>query len=102
MLLSVHQSIKLEWEFPQRLEWEGRTKILASQKPRSYPDGFFFLWFYNKNIVYGEKIRDLRHLLVKITAAVATVTPDSADLARERKQMERILKTKTWRYFLAI
>jgi hypothetical protein len=54
---------------------EGRTNILASQKPRSYPDGLF-LWGYVKNIVYGENIRDPRHLRNRITAAIATVTPD--------------------------
>jgi hypothetical protein len=32
----------LEWEVPQRLDWEGWTNSLASQKPRSYPDGLFF------------------------------------------------------------
>jgi hypothetical protein len=63
----------LESEVPQRLDWEGRTKSLASQKPRSYPDGlFFFLWGYVKNCVYGEKIADFQHLRDRI----ATVTPD--------------------------
>jgi hypothetical protein len=35
-----------------------------------------FLWGYVKNIVYAEKIRDLRHLRHRITAAIAKVTPN--------------------------
>jgi hypothetical protein len=55
----------------QRLDWEGRTNILSSQKPRSYTDGLS-LWVYIKNIAYGEEIRDLR----RIRNRIATVTPD--------------------------
>jgi hypothetical protein len=62
----------LEREVRQRLDWEGRTNSLASQKPRSYPAGLFFLWGYVKNCVYGEKIGDLQNLRDRI----ATVTPD--------------------------
>jgi hypothetical protein len=38
----------------------------------------FFLCGYVKNIVYGDKMRDLRHLRNRITAAITTVTPDMA------------------------
>jgi hypothetical protein len=34
-----------------------------------------FFWSYVKNILYGEKIRDLRQLGDGITAAITTVTP---------------------------
>jgi hypothetical protein len=65
----------LESEVPKRLDWEGQTNSLASQKPRSYPDGHC-LWGYVKNCVYGEKMRDLQHLWERIATAIATVTPD--------------------------
>jgi hypothetical protein len=35
----------------------------------------FFVGYVN-NIVYGEKIRDFRHLQDRIRAAIATATPD--------------------------
>jgi hypothetical protein len=34
------------------------------------------MWGYVKNIVFAEKFHDLDHLQQRITAAVATVTPD--------------------------
>jgi hypothetical protein len=57
--------------------WIGRGRQIF-RPPRS-PDltpTDFFLWGYVRNIVYGEKIRDLRHLRDMTTAAIATVTPD--------------------------
>ena len=36
----------------------------------------FFLWGYNKNIVYSEKIRNIQHLQERITSAIETVTRD--------------------------
>ena len=38
---------------------------------------FFFLWGYIKNIVYAEKIRNIRHLQERITSAIETVTRDT-------------------------
>ena len=35
---------------------------------------YFFLWGYIKNIVYGEKIRNMQHLQESITSATETVT----------------------------
>jgi hypothetical protein len=60
----------------QRRDWEGWTNLLASQKPRSYPSGLFWVGGDVRNMVYGEKIRDHRHLWGRITAAIAMVTPD--------------------------
>jgi len=34
----------------------------------------FFLWVYIKNIVYGEKIRNIQYLQERITSAIETVT----------------------------
>jgi hypothetical protein len=56
-------------------KWIGRGGFL-SWPPRS-PDLTpldFFLWDYVNNIVYQEKIADLRTLRHRITEAVATVT----------------------------
>ena len=36
----------------------------------------FFLWRYIKNIVYGEEIRNIQHLLERMTSAIETVTRD--------------------------
>jgi len=36
----------------------------------------FFLWWYIKNIVYAEKIRNIQHLQDRITSAIETVTQD--------------------------
>ena len=36
----------------------------------------FFLWWYIKNIVYAEKIRNIQHLQDRITSAIETVTRD--------------------------
>jgi len=36
----------------------------------------FFLWGYIKNIVYAEKIRNIRHLQKRITSAIEIVTRD--------------------------
>ena len=36
----------------------------------------FFLWGYIKNIVYAEKIRNIRHLQDRVTSAIETVTRD--------------------------
>jgi hypothetical protein len=40
------------------------------------PRWTFSLCGYIKNITYSENIRGLRHLWDRITAAIATVTPD--------------------------
>jgi len=34
----------------------------------------FFLWWYIKNIVYAETIRNIQHLQERITSAIETVT----------------------------
>ena len=36
----------------------------------------FFLWWYIKNIVYAEKIRNIQHLQERLTSATETVTRD--------------------------
>jgi len=33
----------------------------------------FFMWGYIRNIVYGEKIRNIQHLQERITSAIETV-----------------------------
>jgi len=57
--------------------WIGRGGPM-SWPPRS-PDLSpldFFLWGYNKNIVYAEKIRNIQHLQERITSVIETVTRD--------------------------
>jgi hypothetical protein len=63
----------LNERFPNK--WIGRGSFLAwpSRSPDLTPLDFF-LWGYVKNIVYQEKIADLRTLRHHITEAVATVT----------------------------
>lgn len=65
----------LDARFPER--WIGRAGPIA-WPPRS-PDITpldFFLWGHVKNLVYAEKVRDIDHLRQRITAAVASITPD--------------------------
>jgi len=65
----------LNGRFPDA--WIGRGGPM-SWPPRS-PDLSpldIFLWGYIKNIVYGEKIRNIQHLQDRITSAIENVTQD--------------------------
>jgi len=53
--------------------WIGRTGHLEAQISLHL---IFFLWGYIKNIVYGEKVRNIQHLQDRITSAIETVTRD--------------------------
>jgi hypothetical protein len=44
----VHKALNEKFPTPG---FGGEDQFLASQKPRSYPDGFFYV----KNIGYGER-----------------------------------------------
>jgi len=46
----------------------------------------FFFWGHIKNLVYAEKIRDVRHLRERIVNCVASVPPDM--LARTWGEVE--------------
>ena len=50
------------------IPWPSRSPYLS---PLDY-----FLWRYIKNIVYAEKIRNIRQLQERITSAIETVTRD--------------------------
>jgi hypothetical protein len=71
MLLSVDQPKQLV----ERPELGGADQMSGFIKAQNLTR-WAFLWGYMKNIVYGEKIRDLRHIRNRIIAAIETVTPD--------------------------
>jgi hypothetical protein len=55
------------------VDWKRRFPSMAPKITRPNTTGLF-PWGYVKNIVYQEKIADLRALRHRITEAVATVT----------------------------
>jgi hypothetical protein len=80
---SVDMSSERRWD--TFISWPIDTsspapKLVGSNKISGLPEDqtlprWTLLWGYIKNIVYGEKIRDIRHLRDRITAVIATVTP---------------------------
>jgi hypothetical protein len=73
MLLLVDQLIQLV-----RKAGIGRARPIfwPPRSPDLTPMDFLGWRGYIKNIVYGEKIRDLWYLQDRIITAIATVTPD--------------------------
>jgi hypothetical protein len=71
MIFSVDQSIQLVrgGEFGR-----GGPIFWPPRSPELTPMDFYV--GYVRNIAYGEKIRDLRHLRDRIITAIGTVTPD--------------------------
>jgi hypothetical protein len=54
------------------VDWKRRTNALARKESRPLITGFF-LWGFIKNLLYGEKIRNLRPLREKNNKDVAAV-----------------------------
>ncbi|GBM43010.1 hypothetical protein AVEN_88610-1 [Araneus ventricosus] len=65
----------LDTTFPQL--WIGRGAVMAwpPQSPDITPLDFY-LWGYEKQHVYSERINDINHLEQRITDVIHSVTPD--------------------------
>ena len=55
------------WWWSGPIQWPPRSPELTH---------IDFLWGYVKAIVYSGPIRDLKHLIHRITDAIATITPE--------------------------
>jgi hypothetical protein len=98
MLLSVDLTINL----CARPGLGEEDQICEFPEAKNLPRWIFFcVCGYVKNIVYGENIRDLRHIQDMTTVAIATGNPsryDSADLTGNRIETQ-YLPSEKWRTY---
>ena len=78
----MHVTDVLNERFPDAWIGMGGPTSWPPRNP-DLPPLDFFLWGYIKNIVCGEKIRNIQHLQERITSAIETVTRDMIQKTRQ-------------------